>query len=311
MMKKALPCMVGILGYVVGAGNVVALPAPADGTSRGEARACTSTDCSAASGVTFTVASPAPPQSPPPPPPPPTENVLFDGECTSGNQPGCNWPDPQPTDARWTRTFLPTGGPTGGGAMELRQVYCAECGDYGGQFNWGWRGNVEASDPPQGSRRYYRFRMYVDPATNHRGRDWDGGGVTGPQNKLLIIGQGCGSRCRVIFTTETTAGSSSIRNFRIQIDGGADLVDSGSYRAGQWLNIQIELHAANNGGYKVWINNQNFNRPTMQRTGIVLNSSNWRYVWLGAFMNDGLARDGVNVFRLADFQVSGSFNPNW
>jgi hypothetical protein len=189
--------------------------------------------------------------------------------------------------------------------------------DHGGQFNWGWRGDVEANDPSQGSRRYYRWRMWFSPTTNFRGIGWGSGDPDGLQNKLLIIGDTCGSRCRFILTYQAERDRGRIENFRLQLDGGVDLVDTGAYPVGQWLDIQIELASGStsstaNGGYKIWVNNNNYNAPTAQRGNMVLRPVNWKYVFIGGFMNDGLdANGGVHTYRQADFQVASTFDANW
>jgi hypothetical protein len=246
---------------------------------------------------------------------PASAQVIFRMDYSSSTGATGSW---QPVEAvpNYTRTRIAGGGPSGQDAFELTQRSVPSLEAYGGQFDWGWDGPVESSDPAQGSRRYYRWRMRFSPTTNFRGLSWGGGGASGVQNKLLIIGQGCGERCRFILTYQAERDSGVVRNFRLQLDGGVDLVDTGSYAVGQWLNIQIELQSGStastaNGGYKIWINNNNYAAPTAQRTGITLRPANWRSVAFGGYMNDGLDSTGVHTYRQTDFQVASAFDSVW
>ena len=245
---------------------------------------------------------------------PASAQVLFSMNYSSGAYPAAGWQNPWPESDEWRRAHLPGGGPNGQNAIEMIQLFSNDGGSYGGQHYWGWWGYVEGSDPSPGSRRYYRFRMYFTPDSNMRSRHWQDGSATGSENKLLIVGDTCGSNCRFIFTYDADTTNNRIGNFRLQIDGGANLVDTPPYNFGQWLNIQIELQstgAGSTGGYKIWINNNNYNSPTAQRSGFQFNPTNWRMVGFGYFSNHGLASNGIHKWRHADFQVATSFDANW
>jgi hypothetical protein len=246
---------------------------------------------------------------------PASAQVIFSMDYSAAAAPNGGW-SAVAVDPHFTRTRVAGGGPNGQDAYELQQLSVPSLASYGGQFNWGWRGNVESVDPGQGERRYIRWRMRFSPNTNFRGLGWGDGGQGGVQNKLLIVGDTCGSRCRFIMTYQADRNTGVVRNFRLQLDGGVDVADTGSYPVGQWLNIQVELDSGSgstsaDGGYKIWINNNNYGSPTAQRTGIVLRPTNWKYVFIGGFMNDGLAADGVHIYRQTDFQVARSFDAGW
>lgn len=246
---------------------------------------------------------------------PASAQVIFAMDYSAGAAPNGGWSAIDVT-SHFTRTRVPGGGPQGQDAYELAQRPQPSASDYGGQFNWGWRGNVESRDPSQGSRRYYRWRMRFSPNTNFRGLGWGDGNPSNMQNKLLIVGDTCGSRCRFILTYQGERNAGRVQNFRLQLDGGVDVADTGTFPVGQWLDIQVELRSSSSsssadGGYKIWINNNNYNSPNAQRSGIVLRPTNWKYVFFGGYMNDGLASDGVHVYRQTDFQVATSFDSNW
>lgn len=244
--------------------------------------------------------------------------VFFSMNYNSGAAPTAGWPGGAvPTTQTHTRTFVAGGGPQGEGAYDLTQLYAPTAQGYGGEFYWGWNGNLEAQDPAQGSRRYYRWRMRFSPTTNFRGLYWQDGSRTTLTNKILMVGDGCGrSRCRVIVSYRGADNGRQAQFLRVALDGGDDPADSGPINVGEWVDIQIELDSSStssstDGAYKIWINNNDYSRPTAQRTGIVLNPVNWRYVFFGAYENNGLASDGVHSFRHTGFQASTAFDAAW
>jgi hypothetical protein len=256
--------------------------------------------------VAAACAAPAP-SSPPPLPP----GILFKADYSADAYPnlGFGGAETEHEGKRFTRTYLPAGGPQGQPAVRLASKPCPDCDSSGGQYNWGNRGNIVAADATAGESRFYRWRARFDG--NHRGLGWEGGEPGGMQNKFLIVGQGCGRQCRVILAYQT--GDRGIRNFRLQKDGGEDHVDTGGYPNGKWLDLQIEIAPAegDGGAYRLWIDNNTQARPTAERKKIPLRGTNARYVWLGAFMNDGLAADGTHSVDLTDFEIGTAFDPGW
>jgi hypothetical protein len=242
--------------------------------------------------------------------------ILFNMDYSAGAYPNAGWTSSRSENERWRRARIAGGGPSGQDAMELTQLYAGSSSSWGGQFYWGWMGDVESQDPPQGARRYYRWRMRFSPNTNLRALNWNDGSRTGIENKLLIVGDTCGSSCRFILTYEGDITNNRVGAFRLQLDGGAFRVGTPPQAFGQWLNIQIELDSSTttgsgDGGYKIWINNNNYGSPTAQISGFQLNPRNWRYVGFGYYNNHGLASDGVHIWRHSDFQVATTFDSNW
>lgn len=241
--------------------------------------------------------------------------TFFSMDYSSANSPNGGW-GAVALAPNYARSRIAGAGPTGQDVYELRQLYAPTTMGYGGQFYWGWAGGIEASDPPQGAKRYYRWRMRFSPDTNFRGLDWGDGSPSGLSNKLLIVGDGCGRSCRFILEYYASPDTGQVRNFRIQLDGGVHMVDTGPFPIGQWLNIQIEVDSSSSastadGGFKIWVNNDPYSTPTAQRTGITLNPVNWKYVVFGGYMNYGVRSDGVHTIRQTDFQASTSFDPSW
>ena len=246
---------------------------------------------------------------------PVSAQVFFRMDFDAGSAPNAGWTATS-TSATHNRIHIPAGGPDGDDAYELVQrVTGASSPFFGGEFYWGWTGMIEPQNPAQGARRYYRFRMRFSPNTNFRGLD-TGGSPTTLINKVLLVGDGCGrSDCRVILNYR------GLDNFRqaylqLQIDGGASPATTPAVNIGEWLTVQVELISSSssssaNGGYKIWVNNNNYGSPTAQRTGIVLNPVNWRYVMLGSYVNNGLASNGVHTIRYSGFEAATTFDAGY
>jgi len=243
--------------------------------------------------------------------------VFFQMDYSVGSVPSGGWPGTVPTGPTHNRARVAAGGPQGEDVYEMTQLFTGSSTRYwGGEYDWGWNGDLEASDPPQGSRRFYRWRMRFSPQTNFRGVYSTDGSPTTLTNKILILGDGCGSRCRVILSYRGAENGTQARYFRVALDGGEDPADTPAVNVGQWVDVQLEVDSStssssNDGGYKIWINNNDYSRPTAQRMGIVLNPTRWRYVFFGAYNNNGLQSGGVHAYRHTGFEASTAFNASW
>lgn len=252
---------------------------------------------------------------------PVSAQVLWRMDYTPQASPAGGWEyiSNRDVNVKFRQTFVLGGGPTGDNAYELTQLFNPGGSYYGGQFYWGWGGFVEPQDPPRGAARYYRFRMRFSSNSNLQSGSENPLGLLSPvSNKILMVGDGCTQDpCRVILNylaNQTTW--NGVEFFRIQTDGGENPGTTGQFLVGTWLNIQVELRSSTtassgNGSYKIWINNNNYNSPNAQVLNLQLNPSYWRMVHLGAYENGGLYVTGVHSFRLASFEVAGSFDLGW
>lgn len=213
-------------------------------------------------------------------------------------------------------------GPQGQDAYLVEQKLVSNPADpqYVGEFYWGWYGLLEGSQPAQGSTRYYRYRIRWTSNSNFRGRNTEG--LVTETNKLMIIGDGCSDRCRIIFSYRGHDNGRQVEHFRVQIDGGVDFIEVNNLKRDTWYNMQVELKSSTDmstadGGYKLWINNDNYSSPNATRANITLRSTNdggasgWRYVQLGAYSNNGLYDDGVHAFLITDFEAATEFASGW
>jgi hypothetical protein len=244
--------------------------------------------------------------------------VFFRMDYTVGAAPNGGWPEVATSGTTHTRSRVAGGGPQGEDTYELTQLYTgSRVTGWGGEYYWGWKGTLESQDPSQGSRRFYRWRMRFSPTTNFKGVYSTDGGATTLTNKILMIGDGCGrNRCRVIVSYRGADNQRQIQFLRIQLDGGEDNADTPPINVGEWVNVQIEVDSSTStssadGAYKIWINNNDYSRPTAQRTNIQLNPVLWRYVFLGAYNNNGLQPDGVHSWRQTGFEAATTFDAAW
>ena len=242
--------------------------------------------------------------------PDPADVPFFQMDYSSGEDPDAGWtlgafaPGGQAT---FSRTRVATGGPSGQACYELTQEA------NGGEYYWGWRGDVEAQAPTAGDTRFYRWRIKWSADTNFEGLD----GVGDPRmitNKILILGDSCGSSCRVILNYNGRLNQQAF--FRIQIDGGDHYVDTGDVNVGVWLDVQAQVTTATTGSsanatYKIWVNNNVFASPDAVNSGFQLNPTLHHYVIFGGYNNDELAPGGVHSFRVTDFEVSETFDSAW
>jgi hypothetical protein len=218
----------------------------------------------------------------------------------------------------WEGTLLPKGCSDGTPAYQLRQLP-GNPGDDSGQHYWGHAGVVIPA-PRFGETRFVRFRVFYDGKNNFRGRD--GGHAT---NKMLIMNQGCSGRnCRVILNTEQYADwaepEERLRiHYKLGTDGGAAQIVSPYQDRGVWHHIQLMLryssaHDVADGATRMWINNNDFNRPTVENTRVLnigTGATPNGYTEIGAFNNAPLDRTGSHTWRHCGFEVGTSFDPKW
>ena len=231
--------------------------------------------------------------------------VLFRMDYSSSAYPNGGWNGGAVAESsHFTRQLIAGGAPDGSNAILMHHIP----GDPANQFYWGWSGSVEGSSPGGGAVRYFRWRMFFPTNTN-----FSGGSLGAVVNKLLIVGDGCGDGCRVIVTYGPRTGNTDV-NMTVQIDGGISPITVTNLPKGQWLNIQIEIRGStggNNGGYKIWVNNNNYNSPSAQLGTISLTAREWNQVKFGAYCNANLASNGVNDWRHANFEAATAFDANW
>lgn len=241
-------------------------------------------------------------------------SIVFDMNYSAGAVPTAGWADVADIDgnegSRFTQARAAGAGPSGQDAYLMTQLALGSpnAGNaFGGQFNWGWRGDIEPTVPGSGVSRFYRWRMKFSSDTNFHGLDWESGAQTGQQNKVLLVAF---EGDRFIMTTRATRNNGFV--FTMGLGGGAEEVESGSYSVNQWLDLQVELRAGTgNGLYRCWVNTNTQGSPTFENTGLTMGETDWNAAWFGGFMNDGLDSDGIYQWHHADFEVGTAFHAAW
>ena len=241
----------------------------------------------------------------PQPAPRPTDGIWFRMDASAAAWPLAGWPwaVADQFDRRWSRARIPGAGPQGQDVFQLTELPGS------GQHGWGWHGHI-VPDLAQGETRVFRWRHRVLAESNCRHT---------PSNKLLVVAQGCkGRRCRVIVQPKCNPDGRIQYNF--QVDGGQYQVETGYvYPKGRWLDVQLEMKTsstagASDGWLKEWIDNNDYDKPTIKNVGIDLlaGGDDSSYIIFGGYNNaDDVPAGSTNIQQYADFQIGTSFDPNW
>jgi hypothetical protein len=196
------------------------------------------------------------------------------------------------------QALVPGGGPGGRPAFEIRQLV-----NSAGEF---YQGHVKTL-PSFGSgvSRFYRFRLWHDPANNYRAS----GGRT--INKLLILGSSGGNGSRMILNANGFRDGAFA--FEIIFDGWSSAPpETQPLAKGVWHSVQLEARWGSNAYINVWVDRDTYASPTIRLAGGTFNHTPMPgYTHFGAYSNKGLESGGVHNFRHADFRVGTAFDSNW
>lgn len=223
------------------------------------------------------------------------------------------WFAAMPEDAgQYTRTLIPRCTPEGESCYEIVQLPGR---DADGDFYWGWSDRFALEIPKYSEVRYFRWRLWYSPDTDFAGLE-QGESVPAPiRNKLLILGDGSSvpdSR----FILQTDGDPRQGVTFVLQKDGGVDAAASPRFRRmGVWMAMQLRVRYSSapnipDGGYDLWIDDDDIRSPTVTRSRIVMNPPDARMMRMG-YMNNALAKGGVHTFRISDFEVGPAYADRW
>lgn len=209
-----------------------------------------------------------------------------------------------------TKTHLPTGGPTGGGAYRFTWIYDAAQQDlangWGGQFYYGW-GVDMGTAPGSGVSRFVRFRLRVVAGSNCRGTDWsDGSGPAMVSAKLAILGDGASGRAILELRCFPDTTAYDIRPAR----DGAGYGTNGA-NIGDWVDIQMEAVSGASGLLRLWINNNVQGSPDEEQTGLSMGAATWNNFAAGYYCVNGIASDGTFAIDIGGMEVGTTFDASW
>jgi hypothetical protein len=237
---------------------------------------------------------------------PPVGVNYFTMDLSAGAVPQAGWTTAQNVNY-FTRTHVPAGGPTGGGAYDLQQVVGA-----GGDNYYGWsRREVASVIATAGQVRFYRWRMKFLAGTN-----FGGGSIV---NKILIPHDSQnGNNERAICQYNA---NSSTTEWAFQHDGGSSKVAIGGStiptQIDAWMYFQWEIKYSSafgvaDGYWKIWKDSAVYASPILTNLSIIQNvpsGANNNLMRMG-YVNSGLA-SGAHGFRIAGVEVGTAFDVNW
>ncbi len=249
--------------------------------------------------------SPAPAPAPPTFPQPPRGGLLAKLDCSPGDFPNCGWGAWGADDGNYSATLMPGQGPQRQDAVEftqrpgpLRQYY----------MGWGVPGN---GDEPPGTIRFIRVRIWI-PGSAGSLSGYHGGW----ESKFIILGDGSNALGRVICNLRDNGRSIDTMSIECQrnIDGGDHSTGLLPLTLGTWHSIQIEARSGSAASIAIWIDNNDYNRPTGRTTGnFSLDTTNWRFVGVGFYVNvPRPSNQSLVALRIADDVEFGTgFDPTW
>jgi hypothetical protein len=270
--------------------------------------------CASACGKDSGGADEPPPTSPTPSPTPPAPqpfpqpsrgSVLAKLDCNSGNFPACGWGDWGTGQGSYTSTLLERQGPDGTDAVQFMQLAGPPR-----QYYMGW-GTPGSGDEPSGTMRFMRVRVWIPgPAGQLNG--YHGGW----EAKFMILGDGSNALGRVICNLRDNGRTPDTMSIECQrnIDGGDHSTGLLPLTLGTWHDIQVEARSGSSASIAVWIDNNDYARPTGRTTGAFsLDTTNWRFLGVGFYVNMPRAQSqDLVALRVADdVELGSGFDPTW
>jgi hypothetical protein len=253
-----------------------------------------------------------------------TGSPFFQMDYSAGAFPLGGWTSIHQDYSRYTRTYAPSIGPSGQNGYRLTQI---PSGPTGGDNYWNSDRSFTGAPFVYGDNAYLRWRFRWIPGTDCRAYHQDGsGGWQMWRNKILILNDGeARTNARFVLgmacgypQDNPPAGMEPTYLWSIQKDGGVDIAETTQIPVTtNWQDIQVEIQysSASNvadGGYRLWVNNNNQNSPTIQRTGIIMNAhANPGFVRFGAYFNNNMRDDGHLGWEHVDFQIDDDFDSTW
>jgi hypothetical protein len=129
-------------------------------------------------------------------------------------------------------------------------------------------------------------------------------------NKFIILGQG--AEDRMICDVGPYGSSRWAIRCHKGIDGPPNGTDNVDLHVGQWDKLQIEVRGGVKAAIKLWLNNNNYEKPTAQSTGnFSLESTSWKTLGIGFYHNGVITRGGAMGMTYGDVEWSTRFDPAW
>jgi hypothetical protein len=248
--------------------------------------------------------SPEPP-APPVFPQPPRGGLVAQLDCDAASFPNCGWEARGVEDGNYSAVLMPGQGPQRQDAIEFTQ----RAGPLR-QYYMGW-GTPGGGDEPAGTMRFIRVRIWI-PGNAGSLNGYHGGW----ESKFIILGDGSNALGRVICNLRDNGRSSDTMSIECQrnIDGGDHSTGLLPLTLGTWHSLQIEARSGSSASIAVWIDNNDYSRPTGRTTGnFSLDTTNWRFVGVGFYVNvPRPSTQNLVALRIADdIEFGTGFDPTW
>lgn len=252
--------------------------------------------------------APSPPTEPTQPPvfqQPPRGNVVAKLDCSPATFPACGWGDWGTGRGDFSAALQEGQGPQRQDAVEFTQMAGPPR-----QYYMGW-GTPGQGPEPDGTIRFMRVRLWI-PGPAGRLNGYHGAW----ESKFLILGDGGDAGGRVICGLRDdgrTTDTMSIECMR-NIDGGDHSTGLQPLTLGTWHNIQVEARSGANASIAIWIDNNDYNRPTSRTRGTFsLTTGNWQFLGVGFYAGVSRAQSqNLVTIRIADDAELGTgFDPGW
>ena len=238
-------------------------------------------------------------------PQPPRGGILAKLDCSPADFPNCGWGAWGMAEGNYSSVLQPGQGPHGQDAVQFVQ-------DRGPvrQYYMGW-GTPSQGDEPPGTNRYIRVRIWI-PGNAGSLNGYHGGW----ESKFIILGDGGNSGGRVICNLRDNGSSIDTMSIECQrnIDGGDHSTGLLPLTLGTWHSLQIEARSGSAASIAVWIDNNDYSRPTRRTTGnFSLDTTNWRFVGVGFYVNvpRSSSQDLVALRIADDIELGSGFDPTW
>lgn len=215
-----------------------------------------------------------------------------------------------------TRTHLPTGGPTGGGAYRFTWVHDASQNNagagYGGEYYLGWGVDTGVA-PSVGSLYYTRLRFRIVAGSTCAALDSADGTASYAGVKALIVGDGASGRTILEVRAFPENWGGPPGPVTAEIRPAADGAGYGSFAItlGTWYSVQIETLTGAGGHLRLWGNNNVYASPDIEQTGLAMGAATYDQVGFGYYSNRMIASGASFGMEYSAFEVATTFDAGW
>jgi hypothetical protein len=239
-----------------------------------------------------------------------TSTPLWRMNITAGAAPHFGWGifDPSNREGiQWRTSFVAGGGPGGRDAAQVQMIPLAS-GGFGANI---WEGAGSAR-PSQGGVRYIRYYIYYSNVTHlRRAQDGDFWGV-----KTVLINANPDTERAIETSAPHTAAENLQIRFGKNINGPPDeTIGDPLLRVG-WNAVQLGIFTSStttsrNGGYRVWLNNDQYSSPSASSSFTTSHTASALGDLSLLAAMEPLRNSTTLTIRFAAFEYDDEFDAGW